>query len=161
MKWLNALGLLLQFISFWLVAPEIIGKNSLIRIAGMLKKFLSNLSVIIIFLVVAAYGITFSVGGTLRGLSASDNRVSNTEFYSYLIVLGIATVLYMIFIFNYKKIRSWLDRKITGPLVDKFVQNDELRKNHCSSVLHFSQPDLLYNSYWHLFNTNIKRSKFY
>lgn len=129
MKWLNALSLLLQFTSFWMVAPEIIGEKSLIRISEMLKKFLSNLSIIIIFLIVAAYGITFAVGGTLQGLSASKNGTTETDFNLYFIFLGFATVFYMIFIFNYKKIRNWLDKKITGPLIDKFVQNDELRRN--------------------------------
>lgn len=128
MKWLNAFSLLLQFISFWLVAPEIIGEKSLIRISEMIKKFLSNLSIIIIFLIIAAYGITFAVGGTLKGFNASEKGVSSSDFNSYIIVLGISTVIYMIFIFNYKKIRIWLDKKVTGPLVDKFVQNDELRK---------------------------------
>ncbi len=128
MKWLNALSLLLQFTSFWLVAPEIIGEKSLIKIAEVLKKFLNNLSIVIILVMVAAYGLTFAVGGIITGLNASENGISRSEFNSYFIVLGIASVFYFLFIFNLNKIRGWLDKKITGPLVDKFVQNDELRQ---------------------------------
>ncbi|HMT30478.1 MAG TPA: hypothetical protein PKD91_14480 [Bacteroidia bacterium] len=129
MKWINALGLLLQFISFWLAAPEILGEKALIRISSGLKKLVSNLSMAIVLLIILGYGLTFSIGGIMKGLEASRSGSSIQNDSNFLISMGIATFLYFIFIFRYKKIRLFIDTKISGPLIEMFVKDEQIRKN--------------------------------
>lgn len=129
MKWLNATGLLLQFLSFWFAAPEILGDGFLKRMQVGLKSFVTKLSVLVVIVVVLGYGLTFSVMGILKGMNATETPVTNYEMVQYYIAFGLATLLYLIFIFNYKKIRAFIDSRLAGPLIEKLILNADLRKN--------------------------------
>lgn len=129
MKWLNAFGLLLQFLSFWFAAPELLGDSFLKRMQGGLKTFITKFSLVILLIVVLGYGLTFSFLGIIKGMKASENPISQNEMIQYYIVFGFATIAYMIFILNYKKIKTWLDVRVAGPLIEKLILNPDLRKN--------------------------------
>lgn len=129
MKWLNAFGLLLQFLSFWFAAPELLGDSFLKRMQGGLKAFVTKFSVVIFMIVILGYGLTFSVLGIVKGMKAAEEPISQNEMIRYYLVFGIATFAYLLFIFNFKKIKLWLDNKIAGPLVERLIQNPDLRKN--------------------------------
>lgn len=129
MKWINALGLIIQFISFWLAAPELLGRQTLERFENGLRKFVAALPVVIIGVFAIGYGLTFGIMGMLKGLKASETGVTNTEMSNYYIVLGICSVIYLIFMLFYKRIRSWLEINFAGPLTNALIRNNESRKN--------------------------------
>jgi MFS family permease len=89
MKWLNAIGLILQFVSFWFAAPELLG--------------------------------------------AVDVEASGREgydFFSTMVIIGwvsLAYVLYMIFF--YKRLQRWLEKSVATALLEKLINNNEVRKN--------------------------------
>lgn len=129
MKWLNALGLLLQFLAFWLAAPELLGDNFLKRMQVGLKAFVTKFSVVIIMIVILGYGLTFSVLGIVKGMKASAEPITQQEMIQYYLAFGFATFAYILFIFNYQKIKTWLDEKVSAPLIEKLIHNPDLRKN--------------------------------
>lgn len=129
MKWLIAFGMFLQFISFWLAAPEIMGDGALKRLNQFLKNMVSNFSLIIITLLIAAYGVTFFINGIVTGMKASEGTLTSNQTNSYFISLTVGTIAYMFFMFRYKKIRLWLDEKIAVPLVNKFTFDERFRRN--------------------------------
>lgn len=129
MKWLNALGLLLQFLSFWFAAPELLGDSFLKRMQGGLKAFVTKFSVVIIMIVVLGYGLTFSFLGIMKGMRASEMPIPQHDLIQYYTNFGFATVAYLVFILNYKKIKTWLDERVSAPLIEKLIQNPDLRKN--------------------------------
>jgi hypothetical protein len=129
MKWLNALGLLLQFISFWLAAPELIGDNGLKRMQKMLENFVSNFSIIFLGTIMMGYILFFSINGILRGLDASEKGITTAEMTRYYISVGIATLVYLAGMLRYKKIKLWIDQKIAVPVIENYIQNHRLRRN--------------------------------
>lgn len=127
MKWLNALGLLLQFLSFWFAAPELLGTSALKRFEIGLRKFLAFIPLLIVMLVIAGYGLSFTVIGFIKGMEAAKTGMETTEMYRYLAVFFTATIAYFIFMFYYKRIKKWLDLKVAKPLSEKLVHNNETR----------------------------------
>ncbi|MBL0341473.1 MAG: hypothetical protein IPP71_11335 [Bacteroidetes bacterium] len=103
MKWLNALAIFLQFASFWLVAPEIIGEKTLSRISLALKKMISNLSLIFMVMLIAFYAIFFAARGIITGMEASQNSITQSEMNKYYIQVSISTVIYAVFMVFYKR----------------------------------------------------------
>src|SRR5262245_31486189 len=116
MKWINALGLVLQFVSFWLAAPEILGDNGLKRMQSIIKKIISNLSVIVLSLLILSYTLYFTISGVMQGLEASSSGVTQNELTKYYVQLGIAMLIYLFFMIRFRSIRNWIDLKIAGPL---------------------------------------------
>ena len=129
MKWLNAFSILLQFISFWLAAPELIGDVSLKRLNAFLQKFVSNISMIFLALLILAFSITIGINGIIKGINYSATGVTTEEMWAYYINLGIAGFLYLIFMIFFKKIKLWLDKHLSAPLVNKFTYSDSFRRN--------------------------------
>lgn len=129
MKWLTAFAMLIQFISFWLAAPELIGDTTLKRLNSFLQKFISNLSMILLTLLVLAISISFSINGIIKGMSYSATGVTREEVNKYLITLAISGIIYIIFLINFKKIKLWMDTRIAAPLITKFTYSDSFRKN--------------------------------
>jgi hypothetical protein len=126
MKWINAVGLILQFVSFWLAAPELLGQNTLRRFENGLKRFITLLPLALIWIIIIAYGFTFSILGILKGLEGG--KTGNMD-YSFFIPLIICTCLYFIFMLFNKKIRIFLNSKVARPLAQKLINNNETRKN--------------------------------
>lgn len=129
MKWLIAFGMFLQFISFWLAAPEIMGDGALKRLNQFLKNMVSNFSLIVLTILITAYALIFSIKGILTGMKASEGTITGNQINNYFISLIVATVAYMFFMFRYKKIKLWLDEKIAVPLVNKFTYDERFRRN--------------------------------
>lgn len=129
MKWVNIAGLLLQFLAFWLAAPELLGEDTLKRFEKGLTKFIARMPVILFILVVTFYFSYFGIGGLLKGLKAADEGIEESEMVSFFISMGIGTLIYMIYIFSYKRINKWLELKVAEPLTDKLINNNQTRKN--------------------------------
>jgi hypothetical protein len=129
MKWINAIGLILQFFSFWLAAPELLGRQTLERFELQLRKLVASLPVIIIGMITVGYGLTFGIAGVMRGLEASEKGITEEEMNRFFIIMGVFTFLYFLFILFYKKIRAWMEVKFAAPLTEALIRNNESRKN--------------------------------
>lgn len=128
MKWVNAIGLLLQFIAFWLAAPELLGEPTLRRFEKGLKKFVTLLPMIIIWVVILGYGITSLILSLMKGLDAAKNGTTESDMNAFYIKLAVVSGLYFIFIAFYKRIKIGLETKLAQPLVEKLINNTETRK---------------------------------
>lgn len=128
MKWVNAIGLLLQFIAFWLAAPELLGEPTLRRFEKGLKKLVTQLPIIIIWIVVLGYGITSISLSLIKGLDAAKNGITVESLTQFYILLGIFSFLYILFMVFYKRIKKGLETKLAQPLVEKLINNTETRK---------------------------------
>lgn len=127
MKWINILGLVLQFLSFWLAAPELLGSETLKRFENGLIKFLSRLPSILLGIIGLVVGISMGIYGIYSGIAASENGQNNTLTTMYTI-LGIS-IAYMIYIFFfYKKVQSFIERWFARPLINHLITNQESRK---------------------------------
>jgi hypothetical protein len=129
MKWLNAVSLIVQFISFWLAAPELLGDQFLKRIQVGLKTFISKLSIIIISVVVVGFSLGLSIYGWIRGINATENGITDEDMRNYFIFISVMIVIYFIFMFRLKQFRKWMDLTISGPMVDRLVNDNNMRKN--------------------------------
>lgn len=128
MKWINASGLILQFLAFWFAAPELLGESTLKRFESGLRKFIGRLPILLFMLGVMAYAFLFAVIGLMKGLDAAKNGIEEAEMYQFFWVLGISSALYFISILFYKRILSWLDKKLALPLTDRLIHNNQTRK---------------------------------
>lgn len=129
MKWVNALGLSLQFISFWFAAPELLGEQTLKRMEAGLKKLIAKIPVIVVLLFCCGYGLSFGILGVVKGIKASKEGIAAHEYYSFIAVLALSTMAYMVFLFKYKAINHWLETRIAQPLTQQLIHNNETRKN--------------------------------
>jgi hypothetical protein len=113
MRWLNILGMTLQFFSFWFAAPEILGEEKLKHYENKIKRYLSNLptlifgvpSIILIF-------IFFGSGGKSSG---------SGEFSIVLLILA--------FIFR-NRLKKRFEEKVMKPFLDTLIENDDKRQNY-------------------------------
>lgn len=128
MKWVNAIGLLLQFIAFWLAAPELLGEPTLRRFEKGLKKLVTQLPMIIIWLLILGYGVTSIILSLLKGLDAAKNGTTESSMMAFYINLAAVSLLYFIFIAFYKRFKKWLEERLAQPLVEKLINNTETRK---------------------------------
>lgn len=126
---MNALGLILQFASFWLAAPELLGRQTLERFENGLRKFAAALPMILMMLFIMGYGLTFGIMGVVKGMKASESGISSSEMNEYYITIGISSVAYMIFMIYYKRIQKWIELKFAAPLTNAIIRNNESRKN--------------------------------
>lgn len=129
MKWINALGLILQFLSFWLAAPELLGETTLKRFETGLRKFIAALPVLVFTLIALGYGLYFGISGTLKGIRARQEGVPDQDFLPFMLSMAIATILYFILVFKYKKFISWIDLKYAKPITEALINNNQSRKN--------------------------------
>ena len=129
MKWLNAISLIIQFLSFWLAAPELVGDQFLKRFQNGLKTFISKLSIIIISVVIIGFSLGLSINGWIQGMSATEQGITGEEIRNYYIFTGVMMIIYFIFIFRLKQFRAWMERSVSGPLVDRIINDNNIRKN--------------------------------
>jgi len=127
MKWLNALGLLLQFLSFWFAAPELLGSATLERFENGLRKFISLLPMILLLLLIAGFALGMGLMGVVKGLKGASEGLEQGEFLNYLIVLGISGLVYVVFMIFFGKIKRWLDENLAKPLAEKLIHNNQVR----------------------------------
>jgi hypothetical protein len=129
MKWINALGLLLQFISFWFAAPELLGVNTLKRFESTLRKFVASLPLIILLAFILVYAVSMSVLGIMKGLKASEVGLEKNEMLQVYTIMGICLILYFVFLFFFKRIKNWLDIHLAQPLVSGLINNNKTRSS--------------------------------
>jgi len=128
MKWINASGLILQFLAFWFAAPELLGESTLKRFESGLRKFIGRIPILLLMVGVLAYAFLFAVIGLMKGLDAAKHGMEETEMYRFFWVLGLSSLAYFVAIIFYKRILNWLDRKLALPLTEKLIHNNQTRK---------------------------------
>ena len=119
MKWLNVIGLLFEFLAFWLAAPELLGEQSLRGIESGLRKFLSFLPRLTLYLIVSAFLIYCFI---------QARHVTDYFYYSIQILVG--SVIYTLIMLFIKKIQRFVDEKISKPLIEKIIHSRETRKKY-------------------------------
>lgn len=127
MKWLNLLGLCLQFISFWFAAPELLGETTLKRMEKQIRKLLSILPNIILMAGILVYAGSLSYMGFAKGIQGAEQGMTQEEFLRFIITLGICSIVYIVFLIFFKRIQNWLDKNLAQPLTQKLVENNEFR----------------------------------
>lgn len=128
MKWINLFGLVLQFAAFWFAAPELLGKSTLERFEIGLKKLVSALPMIVIMLIILAYTAATAGYGIYKGLKGASQGLEEGEMLNYFITMGVAFVVYFVFIFTSKRIQRWLAKAVADPLIDRLINQGETRK---------------------------------
>ncbi len=68
MKWFAIAGLIMQFVAFWLAAPELLGVDALKRFENGLVKLLSRLPGYTIGFIGFATGVSLGVYGMMVGM---------------------------------------------------------------------------------------------
>ena len=129
MKWINAFGLLLQFVSFWFAAPELLGVNTLKRFEAGLRKFVSSLPLILMMVVVLGFAISLSVMGILKGVEGGEGGLTKPEMIQFIIVLIVCMIFYAVFMFFFKRIKTWLDLHLAQPLITGLINNNKARSS--------------------------------
>ncbi|WP_312557350.1 hypothetical protein [Empedobacter brevis] len=108
-KIFTSLGLVLQFLAFWMAAPEILGVNWLRKTEGLIRKMISQLPQLIL-----------AVLGVVLGVMFYHSMRSIFAFVVVIIFIGILLLLY-------KKLGQVLDERISKPLIKKLILNDTFR----------------------------------
>lgn len=123
-KILAITGLCMQFIAFWLAAPELLGVDALKRFENGLVKVLSRLPGFTIGFIGFATGVSLGVYGMLVGLEGDAEAVMQA-----LIWIGVVFGLYIVFIiFFYKRLQLYLKTKVAEPLMQTLIANNQARK---------------------------------
>ncbi|TNE79391.1 MAG: hypothetical protein EP332_11130 [Bacteroidetes bacterium] len=128
MKWINALGLILQFLAFWFAAPELLGATTMGRLEKGLTKFFSRLPLVLILTLIGFYVAFYVVGALFKGIKAGNEGIEKAEIMQFYIELGIASTLYFLLIAFYKKINNWLYHKMAVPLILRLIHENETRR---------------------------------
>lgn len=129
MKLLTAIGLICQFIAFWFAAPELLGESALKRMQSGIQKLVTLIPIIISVIVIFGYRLTFIIMSGYNAYLMSKTGEISINPITYFVSFGLFTCLYMIFIFRYKKIKAFLERKVAIPLTYKLLNSNETRKN--------------------------------
>ncbi len=127
MKWINILGLCLQFFAFWFAAPELLGAETMKRFEEGMAKFISKIPALFIGFLGLALGIGLSFYGIKTGLQAKEGT-GPYPFKNILIILLISAAYMVYMIFFYKKFQHFLAHSFAEPLVQKLINNNEARK---------------------------------
>lgn len=128
MKWINIIGLFLQFLSFWLAAPELLGADTLKRFEDGLIKVISKFPSVLLGLLGLVLGAIMSFYGIYQGIQASENN-SPEQYISFMIFILIFSALYIVYILVfYKRIQKWIERIFAKPVIHQLITNNESRK---------------------------------
>lgn len=114
MNWIKIVSIVsisLQFISFWLAAPEILGSKWLQKAEVIIRKAIKTIPGLIMLILGAFIG--FFTPKALSGF--------NLKILIPLILLFILTIIFS------KKIQKLLDEKISVPLLNKLIINQDFR----------------------------------
>ena len=128
MKWINLFGLILQFVSFWFAAPELLGQSTMQRFEKGLKKLVSAIPLIIILIFVLSYALATAGYGIYNGLKGAELGLEENELMNYFITMGVAFAFYFVFLIFAKRIRRFLEKRVANPLIDKLINQGEVRK---------------------------------
>ena len=123
-KWLTILGLVLQFIAFWLAAPELLGVDALKRFESGLVKIISQLPGLLFGFLGFTLGIGLGVYGFYTGMQGDKDLV----FKSMYIMAGVMAAYVVFMVFFYKRLQLYLQIHVAKPLIEKLINNNESRK---------------------------------
>jgi len=127
MKWINIIGLCLQFVAFWFAAPELLGENTLKRMEESLKKMVTKLPLFIISFIAITLGATMMAVGIKKGMNGALNKA---DLNNYFISIGVGFGLYLAFIILWeKKIQPYVANRVAKPLLEKLISKSESRKS--------------------------------
>ena len=112
MKWINVLGMTLQFVSFWFAAPEILGKEKLKQYKDKIKHYISNIPSLL-------FGIP---GIILIGiLISSDSDKGEIP----------APVLFVILAIVFRgRLKTRFEEKVIKPLMDRLIESEDERQDY-------------------------------
>ena len=123
-KWLTILGLVLQFIAFWLAAPELLGVDALKRFESGLVKIISQLPGLLFGFLGFTLGIGLGVYGFYTGMQGDKDLV----FKSMYIMAGVMAAYVVFMVFFYKRLQVYLQANVAEPLIEKLINNNQTRK---------------------------------
>lgn len=129
MKWIALIAAVLQFLAFWFAAPELLGENTLKRFERGLNRLFTLIPMIAIPAGMVVYGGTFLTLAFLKIMKAQDSGIEVNEMTTYYVSLAIGTAAYFWFILRYKRIKQWLEQRVSKPLVEQLIHRSEVRKN--------------------------------
>jgi hypothetical protein len=123
-KWLAISGLCLQFIAFWLAAPELLGVEALKRIEKGLVKLLANLPGMTLGIVGFATGVGLGFYGMMVGMEGDSKAAKRA-----IIWIGIVFTFYLVFVVVfYKRLQKYLRIHVAEPLINNLINNNKTRK---------------------------------
>ena len=128
MKWLNILGMVLQFLSFWCAAPELLGEATMKRLEVGMTRFVARIPVILVFGGMMCYGLAAGLFGIYEGVTASRGEEPLVSTRYYFLFIGIVMVVYFTFMVFYKKVLGFLERRLAQPLVHRLVSSADARR---------------------------------
>lgn len=108
-KIFTIIGLVLQFLAFWMAAPEILGADWLRKTEDLIRKMIRQFPQVILAVLGMALGMMFYF-----------SKSSTIIFVLVLIIIGLMLIFY-------KKLEQVLDEKISKPLIEKLILNDAFR----------------------------------
>lgn len=127
MKWINLTGLVLQFVAFWLAAPELLGLDALKRFEKGLIAFISSLPSLFMGIAGISFGAGMAYFGISKGLEAAEG--SQSDVIQTMVVIGVISVVLMVYFLVFaKRTQKWMKRKLAVPLMTKLIENNESRK---------------------------------
>ena len=129
LKWLNILGMVLQFLSFWCAAPELLGEATMKRLEVGMTRLVTRLPVIIVFGSMLLYATATAGFGVYDGITAGRGEEPVIDINHYLVVLGLLMAIYVVFLFTYKRILAFLEQRLAQPLVHRLVASADARRN--------------------------------
>lgn len=129
MKWLNILGMVLQFLSFWCAAPELLGEATMKRMEVGMTRFVARIPVILVFGGMMTYALVVAGFGIMEGITAGRGEEPMVDMATYAVILGAACVVYFIFLLFHKRILRWLELRLAQPLVHRLVASADARRN--------------------------------
>lgn len=108
-KFFTLLSLILQFFSFWIAAPEVLGADWLKKTEELIRKMINKLPQFIL---------------AISGMAAGFIFYHSLKSMITLVIIVIVMLILMLFS---KKLELILDEKISKPLVNKLILNDSFR----------------------------------
>jgi hypothetical protein len=129
MKWLNILGMVLQFLSFWCAAPELLGEAAMQRLEKGMTRFVARIPVILVFGGMMVYALVAAGFGTYQGITAGRGEGPPMSMRSYAVVLGIVTSVYVVFLIFHKRVLRFLELRLAQPVVHHLVASADARRN--------------------------------
>ncbi len=138
MEWLNRMGLIIQFLSFWLAAPEILGEERLRRLQSRIASgvnLLPSLSVEVTMggLAVIAVMLGIWLDTILSPILPEPNsavRWSGLPSRPYLLVMVVIafTALNLAAFWVGRKVSAEVKEKIVPRLLDSLAKNERVRQ---------------------------------
>jgi hypothetical protein len=118
----------LQFLSFWCAAPELLGEATMKRLEVGLTRFVSRIPVILVFGSMMVYALAAGLFGLYEGLTASRGGEPLVSMRYYFLLMGLVMVVYLTFMILHKRILSFLERRLAQPLVHRLVADGDARR---------------------------------